>query len=774
MTTPESPTITLDALGSLRLSGTLTGPRRLAVLVYLVLARPRGLHSRDTLIGLLWPESDQAAGRHALRNALHSIRQSLGDGIITTSGDALVGVDTSRITCDALQLEEDLAAGRDEHAIARYHGALLQGFFVSDAPEFERWLDVERRRFADAVVAAAWQRADACHAVGDSEGAMRAARRAYALAPDDEPSLRRLLARLGDAGDRAGAARAYDEFADRLKREYDAEPSAETQALVQSMREAPSAAELLAAAPPPRVIPLPAQDATRMAIVRGDSRLAGLHPSTASRPGRRWLRGAVAAMLLLVTALLANQRHAPATPKARSLVVLPMENETGDAANSYIGSGLAEDIARRLEGIGGITIRSGARSEWPATTRKDLELIGSTFESTYLLKTVLRRTADSLEIRAFVVDLTSSVERPIAARRFTTTEIRDVESDMAARVAGAVFGMALPADPHPSATAIDPESYRLMLEGWHHQLTRRTWARAKELFQQAVDLDPSNARAWAGLSSAWAAQTTTDAVPYEQGYEAAESAAKRALKLDSTQGSAWANLGFLRAVRFRSLSTGLKLIQKGVELDPGNPEVFLVKSAVLRHAWQWDRSRDEIRIAERLDPISPFYPGMEAMNEICAGRPEEALRLYDAMASKFPSDSTALQGKVRALAMLGRFEEAIAVWRAQAAASGQVLLADRLARARGRTGYWDVKHLAGQQRLIDLQANAKKTYVARRSFIRAKFAAGDLEGGFRDLEQDIEDDVNPIYRLPCGVEFDEVRGTSRFARIQARVGALPP
>src|SRR2546425_2770560 len=55
-------------------------PKRLALLVYLAVARPRGFHRRDTLLALFWPELDQERGRAALRKAAHVVRQGLGPG----------------------------------------------------------------------------------------------------------------------------------------------------------------------------------------------------------------------------------------------------------------------------------------------------------------------------------------------------------------------------------------------------------------------------------------------------------------------------------------------------------------------------------------------------------------------------------------------------------------------------------------------------------------------------------------------------------------------
>jgi DNA-binding SARP family transcriptional activator len=213
----------------------LTQPRRLAVLAYLVLARPRGFHSRDTLVAILWPEADQASGRHALRNALHGIRQALGD-VVVTAGDEQVGVNRDRISCDAIELEADLAAGRLAESLTRYTGELLQGFHVADAPDFERWLDAERSRLHDWAFRAAVACVESCRARGDVDGALFAARRASELAPDDEVSLRRLMEIQSAAGDRAGALREYDRFAKRAGDDYGYAPGTETLQLMRALR----------------------------------------------------------------------------------------------------------------------------------------------------------------------------------------------------------------------------------------------------------------------------------------------------------------------------------------------------------------------------------------------------------------------------------------------------------------------------------------------------------------------------------------------------------
>ncbi|HEY6785145.1 MAG TPA: hypothetical protein VI159_09340 [Gemmatimonadales bacterium] len=118
-----------------------TQSKRFAILVYLALALPRGWHRRDSLLALFWPELDQARARHALRQALHFLRKSLGDDVIRTRGSEDVAAGPS-LRCDAVEFEDGDATAR---TLALYRGDLLPGFFIRDAaPEWDHWMD-ERR-----------------------------------------------------------------------------------------------------------------------------------------------------------------------------------------------------------------------------------------------------------------------------------------------------------------------------------------------------------------------------------------------------------------------------------------------------------------------------------------------------------------------------------------------------------------------------------------------------------------------------------------------------
>lgn len=239
---PPPGSIEFRTLGSLDLTGedghrllsVISQPKRVALLAYLAVGGG-GFKRRDTLIGVFWPELDQDRARHALRQATYVLRGALGPEVIVSRGDDELGVAGDKLWCDAAAFET-AAAGSSEQALSLYGGELLPGFFVSGSGNFDAWLDGERDRLRRLAADGAWSLATEAETGGNVVGASHWARRAVDLSPFDEAALCRLLELLSRVGDRAGAIRAYDQFARRLKAEYLTEPAPETVALITHIR----------------------------------------------------------------------------------------------------------------------------------------------------------------------------------------------------------------------------------------------------------------------------------------------------------------------------------------------------------------------------------------------------------------------------------------------------------------------------------------------------------------------------------------------------------
>src|SRR5688572_6815189 len=112
--------LSLNLLGALELrdtdnrevDGVIRQPKRLALLVYLALARPARFHRRDALLGRFWPDLDESHARASLRRALYFLRRELGEQVLENRGDEEVGIAAGTLRCDVLELDAKLAAGK--------------------------------------------------------------------------------------------------------------------------------------------------------------------------------------------------------------------------------------------------------------------------------------------------------------------------------------------------------------------------------------------------------------------------------------------------------------------------------------------------------------------------------------------------------------------------------------------------------------------------------------------------------------------------------------
>lgn len=218
----------------------LAQPKRLALLIYLAAATPRGFHRKDTLLALFWPESPDGHARRALNRAVYFLRQSLGRDVLIGRGDEEIAV-AGDLWCDVVAFERAVEAGRLEEALELYQGDFAPGFFVSGLPELERWMDSERTRLRGRAAAAALRLAEREEMRDELSLAAHWLHRAATLAPHDEAVARQRIDLLSRAGDRTGALEAYQELAARLRDDLEVEPSSETRALEQAVRRRPDA-----------------------------------------------------------------------------------------------------------------------------------------------------------------------------------------------------------------------------------------------------------------------------------------------------------------------------------------------------------------------------------------------------------------------------------------------------------------------------------------------------------------------------------------------------
>jgi len=207
------------------LSGRAAQRKRLALLALLATTSQRSM-SRAKLIGLLWPESESERARHQLTTAAYDLRRALGVDVLISTPEEL-RLSGSSVSCDLWEYEEALRRGDLEEAASLYAGAFLDGFFLNDAPEFERWVDAERDRLARSYAQTLERLAEGAERQGEVQDATLWWQHLAAHDPYSSRVALRCVRSLIAAGDPGGALQHARIHASRLRRELEVEPDSE-------------------------------------------------------------------------------------------------------------------------------------------------------------------------------------------------------------------------------------------------------------------------------------------------------------------------------------------------------------------------------------------------------------------------------------------------------------------------------------------------------------------------------------------------------------------
>ncbi|UCC84725.1 MAG: hypothetical protein JSW46_07335 [Gemmatimonadota bacterium] len=330
--------------------------RRMALLA-LLSTSPTGAVSREKLTAYLWPEAEAEQGRHLLSESVYVLRRALGASALRSEGDS-VRLDSDLVPCDVVEFESAVERGDFESAASLYSGPFLDGFFVKNAPEFDRWVESERQRLADSYATVLEHLAERAAAAADHPAAVRWWRRLATHDPYNSRYALRLIQALAVGGDPANAIQHAEQHARLLERDLDIKPPADLLDFAQQLSHELERAGVAAGPPDIRDELAPAQAAPpRVPVVAEEP---ALRPRRLTRRIAGFAFGGALALSAVVTGWLLLGRKVPEFGAAgiavspHRVAVLPFEYR-GDEELAYLGTGMAELLSTAIDGAGELT-----------------------------------------------------------------------------------------------------------------------------------------------------------------------------------------------------------------------------------------------------------------------------------------------------------------------------------------------------------------------------------------------------------------------------------
>src|SRR4051794_5838530 len=584
---------TLGGVALLRAGVSIERPaiarKPLALLVLLTSAGIQGL-TRDKLLGYLWPEADEERGRSVLRQTVYALRRDLGSPDLLLSSAASIRLNPEVIRTDLAAFHEAAGAGDWDTAAQLYRGPFADGFYLAEAPEFERWVETERQdleaRLRRGLDGAARR---ACEA-GDHQAAAEWWRRVLRYDPLNSRTAVELIEALERSGQPGLALEAARDHGDVLQAELGTGVGAPIADAVRRISAGLSH--------PNQAGPVPASRVPVAAVAT-----PGPGPPSVSLPAKPRVRrgralGAAVFGIIGLAALAFTRRDDFADPRAglkdaghrRTLAIVPFADSSPSRSGGYRARALTDQVERQLAGIGALRVlRTAAGS--PA----DLRLNG-----------VFRLDDGRFEIDVSLSDGKSGRPLWAGSHAGAAPDLPGVQAEVSRDVASAL-GLSLTAAERrriewvPTAST---EAYDLYLRSTGLSKVHRTENLAGiALLEQAVRRDSTFALALATLARRFMFQAyLVDPAFGDSGM----AAVRRAIAADSGFGEAWFALGDLQGLAGHPSAARLSYL-KAIDLDPGQLPAMVDLSDVDASLGRFDEALYWALRAVRQDPASPGF-----------------------------------------------------------------------------------------------------------------------------------------------------------------------
>jgi len=313
-------------------------------------------------------------------------------------------------------------------------------------------------------------------------------------------------------------------------------------------------------------------------------------------------------------------------PLPRSIAVLPFVNLSGDKQQEYFSDGLCEELIDHIVHVSDLKVIARTSSFQFKGKSEDVRAIGRQLGVTHVLEGSVRKDGQQVRISAQLISTADGVQLWSQTYDRRLNDIFKVQEEIGRTVSEALH-VALRSDPRPPAVQPDIRAYNLVLEGNYFKARRtlRDAERAAQLYQQAIDISPGYALAWARLASAYLSAETLAGPPTESQSRKVLDALAHALRLDPNL--AWAY--YTRA---------------GFELNI---------------AWDWAAAKADVERVRQSDPRFDQLPSAVADLAIAFGDVERALQLEQEDLARNPLDPNALDSYATALCAANQLQQCL-------------------------------------------------------------------------------------------------------------------
>jgi TolB-like protein/Tfp pilus assembly protein PilF len=339
------------------------------------------------------------------------------------------------------------------------------------------------------------------------------------------------------------------------------------------------------------------------------------------------------------------------------IAVLPLVNLDRNPDHDYFADGLTNEIIRNLSIIDGLAVRSQTSSFALKGKSQSVHDAGRQLDAEYVLEGSVLRSGQQLRINVQLVRVRDDF--PLWSGKYDR-ELTDVFAVQEEISRGIVNGLRLKLGRGQRRYETNTEAYDLYLRARALQIQRGQLGFDQSIgpLEEAIAKDPSFAPAYASLAEVYAARSGEFKQDIPDEVRKMRAAAEQAIRLDPLLAEAHDALGRLYARDARWVESE-KSFRRAIELDPSSTSRNGFALHLLWSLGRFKEALDQLRIAQKNDPLSPQLQVNLGSSLISAGRYDEAAGYCNKLPSDHPGRNKCLG---RALLGQGKTEEAIQIF----------------------------------------------------------------------------------------------------------------
>jgi DNA-binding winged helix-turn-helix (wHTH) protein/TolB-like protein/Tfp pilus assembly protein PilF len=448
-----------------------------------------------------------------------------------------------------------------------------------------------------------------------------------------------------------------------------------------------------------------------------------------------------------------------------SIAVLPFVDDSAGQDADYLNDKIAESLINSLSKLTQLRVVPRSMVASYKGQNVDPRKVGRDLNVRAVVTGRVHRHGDTISIQADLIDLDNVAQLWGQQYDRKLSDIMIVQDDIARDI---FENLRLKLNVEEKKQL---EAYRLYLKG-RNSWNKRTEAGLRQgidFFQQAIDIDPNDAPAYAGLADCYNMLVVYGVSQPKDGFPKAKDAAIKALEIDETLAEAHTSLAFIKFRWDRDRIETEREFQQAIKLKPAYAPAHQWYSSYLIALERSDEAIAEAKRTQEIEPLSFVASSHLGWILYLAGKNDQAIEQCSKILQIDPNVFPALRYRGLAYEQKGMYPEAIADFEKGVKLSGSPLMVALLGHAYAVSG----KKAEAQRLLGELQELQSRRYVSPYTVAAIYAGLNDKDQTFKWLEKAFEERDIWLMNLKVDPVFSKLRSDRRFTDLLARAGLRP-